>query len=425
MPAAPFGDPVVRATSLLMFAVTALLCVSIARHRNVRFPVLAGTLLVVQPLAGRLAFAALPYTVFSLVLAIAFWLRATGRHRAAALTASLLPLARLDGLVAAAAWAAVAARERRWRDVPLFGAGMVGWAAVGALVHGDLLWIVDANPYGVTSSRYGSAGWNYVLHAFPIAAGPVVGGLVIAALAVRHRDRDNGDNRADRSLTVAVAASLVGFYVLTWGLGWFQTGSVPVYLVTASVPFALIAHSVVVALATPRARLRLAGVAAAAALCGLAVVDQSRLVDLAVALVAGGAIAVIAYRARPVELRLIAVTGTVAISLLVGLALTDPLPLGGGAVATKRLVTAIGPRADDVLAWTHPAFGWFADRTQDDRFRRFQDAPVGSYVVWDSEYGPALIPRRRLERLGYVVVQTEDAGGERVGLWQRAGRARR
>ena len=414
MPSAPWGDGAVRATSLVMFALTGGLCVSIARLQGTRVPVVAGCLLLVQPVAARVAFSALPYTVFSLVLALGLWLRAAGRHRAAALMIALLPLARLEGLVVVAAWSVVTARERRWRDLPLLGVGMLAWAAVGAVVHHDLLWIADANPYGVTSSRYGAAGWGYFWHAFPIAVGPIVGGLVIAAVALKG---------LKDSLVATIAVGLIGFYTLAWGLGWFQTDSVPVYLVTASVPFALIAHQVVAALSARRALLRGGGMAVAGALAVVAIVVEGRVVDIAVAAVVAGVLAMFLYGRRFPELRLIAVAGIVVMSAVVGVALTDSLPLNGGALASKRLASSLGDRADDVLAWTHPAFGWYAGRTRDEQFRRFQDAPVGSLVVYDSEYGPAFIKQRRLRRLGFVPVQTEMIGGETVALWQRrAGR---
>lgn len=410
MPSAPFGDGAVRATSLILFGLTAGLCVSMARHQHTRYPVVAGCLLLVQPLAARLAFSALPYTAFSLVLASALWLRTTGRHRAAALTIALLPLARLEGLVVALAWGVVAARERRWRDLPLLGVGMASWAGVGALVHRDLFWIAHANPYGVTSSRQGAAGWGYFLHAFPIAVGPIVAGLVLAAVALRG---------LKDPVIAAIACSLIAFYTLAWGLGWFQTDGVPVYLVTASVPFALAAHQVVAAISTRQARLRAGGVAVAAALCALAVFIEARLVDLVVLVVAAGVVSMLAYRKRVPELRFLGVAAIVAMSALVGVALTNSLPLSGGALASKRLASSLGDRVDDVLAWTHPAFGWYSGRTRDEQFKRFQDAPVGSLVVYDSEYGPAFIRQQRLRRLGYVSVQAETAGGGTVALWQR------
>ena len=132
-----------------------------------------------------------------------------------------------------------------------------------------------------------------------------------------------------------------------------------------------------------------------------------------------------AYGRRMPELRLLAVPGVVALSALIGIVLTDSLPLGTSALASKQLASALGDRADRVLTWTHPAFGWYAGRTQAEQFRRFQDAPVGALVVYDSEYGPAFIKPRRLRRLGYVPVRSETVGGQTVALWQRRARHER
>jgi hypothetical protein len=410
MPGAPLGDAAVRATSLVVFALTAVLCVAVARRRNVPFPVIAACLLVAQPLAARVAFSALPYTVFSLVVAGALWLRTTGRHRAAALTVSVLPLARLEGLVVVAVWAVVVVRERRWRDLPLLATGMAAWAAAGALVHGDLLWLLHANPYGITVSRYGPAGWDYFLRAFPIAVGPIMAGLLIAAVACR---------RATDVMIDAIAVALVAFYTAAWGLGWFQTDSVPVYLATASVPFALIGHQVVAGLLDGGLRVRPAGAVIAAVVVVAAIFAEGRPADLAVACVAGGLIVAAWWARGSAQLRSFLACGTVVLVALAAVVLVDPLPLGGGALASRRLVASLGPRADEVLLWTHPAFGWYADRVRDDRRRGFGDVPDGGLVVYDSEYGPAFVRPRRLARLGYRKVQQATIGGETVALWRR------
>jgi hypothetical protein len=256
MPGAAMGEAAVRATSLGMFLATALLCVRIAARHRAPYPVLAGCLLLAQPLAARVAFAALPYTAFGLVLATALWLRACNRHLAAAVVVSLLPLARLEGVVVVCVWAAVMAWERRFRWLPFAAVGTVGWVAVGAIAHGDPLWILHANPHGL-GTRFGRGGWSYVLHAFPVAAGPVVAGLAVASLAApRSRDKIIG----------AVTVALSAFYALAWGLGAFQTGRTPVYLVTVSVPLALSAHHAVGALLRRGSNVRAAGAIAGAGL---------------------------------------------------------------------------------------------------------------------------------------------------------------
>jgi hypothetical protein len=122
------------------------------------------------------------------------------------------------------------------------------------------------------------------------------------------------------------------------------------------------------------------------------------------------------------ELRTVATAGAVTLAALAGLSLTHPLPLGGGALASKRLGESLGYRTGKVMAWTDPAFGWYSRRLTDDRFQGYPSVPVGSYVVRDSELGDLSVTERRLRRLGFVPVRNERAGDVVVTLWQRGRR---
>jgi hypothetical protein len=147
MPAAPWGDGAVRATSLVFPAITAAACAGIARRLDMSIAPAAALLLIAQPLTATIGYSALPATIFSLVLAIALWLRVAGHHVAAVLVVSFLPLARLEGLLVLGVWALVLAWERRVWLYPFLCVGVALWAAAGALCqrYCQILWIGDCD----------------------------------------------------------------------------------------------------------------------------------------------------------------------------------------------------------------------------------------------------------------------------------------
>ncbi len=140
IPASLVGDVGARLTSLLLAGLAALLCVMTVRRLGVRtLPALAALFVLAQPLPAMISYSALPQIVFSTVLALAFFLDITGHPRAAAFTVSLLPLARVEGLVVIAVWCAWAVHRKRLRDIPLLAVGVAAWAVIGGLVHADPL----------------------------------------------------------------------------------------------------------------------------------------------------------------------------------------------------------------------------------------------------------------------------------------------
>ena len=233
IPAALVGDPLVRLTSLTLVLTTAGLVVFTARRWALPHPLLAALLLLGQPLAATLGFAAVPQTLFSALVAGAFALRAANRHASSLLLISFLPLARLDGIAVLAVWTAVIVIERRYRLLPLLTVGLGAWALCGSLVYSDPLWLYRANPYGLLGSEFGAAGFGYGFRTLPAVAGTVI---LACALAAIPRVR-----RIDPALSLT-AGGLMTFYVAAWTLPAFQTLATPVYLVSLSVPVALIAH---------------------------------------------------------------------------------------------------------------------------------------------------------------------------------------
>jgi hypothetical protein len=349
----------------------------------------AALLLLAQPVTATVAYSALPETVFSFVLACALYLRATNRSRAAAFVVSLLPLARLEGLVVVLIWAGWLLLRRRYRLIPVLGVGFAVWAIAGAIVSGDVVWIVHANPYGVFGSRYGAAGWRYLLIALPIAFGPVVAVLAVSIGFVR---------KVEDWFVPAIMVGMFAFYLVAWTLPAFETGATPLYLVSVSVPVALCASETVAALFARNEAFRYPLLAVPIIVALMAGSPRLRAEELVVV----GALAVaLTIPRRFLSLgAIVALAGTIAL----GLARTDPLRLRGVPLLADEAARQLGPEAKRVQFSNTPAFYWYAHVSLSrGRLRR------GSLLVWDSSLNPVdPIPRR--EEMSSHIVWQRSAG---------------
>ncbi len=371
MPAAAAGVWLARVTSLAFLAATAALAAGAARADRAGFAAAAALFLLAQPYAALLGCSVLPGTVFSLVFAAALWLRAAGRPAQAALVASLLPLARVEGVVVLAVWGLVLLKERRPRAAALLAAGSLAWAAAAAVASGDPLWLYDHNPYGILGSPYPAAGWTYVAVALVLAAGPVVAGLALLA-AWRPRALD--------PIAGLSGAALAIFYAFAWGLPAFRSFRTPVYLVSISVPVALAARA---------GLLRLSGWRGGAWL----------------------------WR------------GAAAAAVVVALLTIRPVPIDPPAALARDAVAALGARRAHVVSWSDPAFGWYAGLLPDARWgdpppmswRPLDALRPGDLVAWDSLFGPHELGTTEadLERRGFRRLWRETRQWAAVSVWVR------
>jgi len=421
IPASVAGEWLARTTSLAFLFSTAALCALIARRRSAPLPLAAALFLMAQPLAARLGYSALPGTVFSFVLASAFWLRSVQRPAAAAWVASLLPLARVEGVVVVAVWALVMIQQRAFRNCLRLAAGTVAWALAAALVSGDALWLWHHNPYGLLGSAYPAAGWGYLFVALPLAVGPVIAGLALTSF-LRSSSLD--------PLVGLSGIALAAFYAFAWGMPAFGSFRNPVYLVSISVPIALAAHACLVEALTLRTDARRwgAAVAIAAAVASIVLGGAVSVVGLALALTV--IVALIQQRVRPMS----RVSGALTQIVCVGAAaaalwMTRPLALDPIAVLSRAAATELGERCASVVFWGDPAFGWFAGRLPDAQWG--QPPPLswgdlstvrpGGLVVWDSQFGPNELATTEddLRRRGFRPVWLATEGWARVSVWAR------
>jgi hypothetical protein len=421
IPASVAGEWLARTTSLAFLFSTAALCALIARGRHAPLPLAAALFLIAQPLAARLGYSALPGTVFSFVLALAFWLRSAQRPAAAAWVASLLPLARLEGVVVVAVWALVMIQQRAFRNCLRLAAGTVAWALAAALVSGDALWLWHHNPYGLLGSAYPAAGWGYLFAALPLAAGPVIAGLALTAF-LRSSSLD--------PLVGLSGVALAAFYVFAWGMPAFGSFRNPVYLVSISVPVALAAHACLVETLTSSADARRWGALAAIAAAVASIVLGGATSGVSAALAATVMVVLIQQRVRPMSRVSGALTRTVCVgAATAALWTTRPMPLDPIARLSRAAATELGERCASVVFWGDPAFGWFAGRLPNAQW--WQPPPLGwgdlstvrpgGLVVWDSQFGPNELATTEddLRRRGFRPVWLATEGRARVSVWAR------
>jgi hypothetical protein len=417
IPAALLGESVVRMTSLLLLLAAASLTVFAARRWGLPYPWLAAVMLVAQPLTATLGFAALPQILFSAVLAGAFALRSAGRHLASVIVISFLPLARVEGIAVLVVWAIVLILERRHRLVPLLASALVAWELCTTIVYSDPLWLYHDNPYGILGSQYGAAGFGYGFIALALAFGAVVTALALAAIP-RVRDVD---------LAVSLTAGgLFVLYVAAWTLPAFQTIRTPAYLVSLSVPVALLAHrGAVQALSPFRERRSRLVVAVAATIC-VAAATRNHGVWIPVAgLLALG----IVKRSTSTRLQAAAVVVAACAVTLVGVRHIEALRLTGADRSLSELAQRLGPRTRRVVWSSDPAFSWYAGRWLSTRtatalwsqaaYAEADRSVVGSYVVWEGQFGPAVSSLRSLRQRGYTVVSSSGQSIQRVVLLER------
>jgi hypothetical protein len=413
IPASHLGMGAVRIEGLMLLAACAAMTVATARALRQPLPLIAGIFVLAQPLTAQLSFGALPQVLFSVVLATALFLRARDHWLASLLVASLLPLARLEGVVVLGVWAVVLFWERHWWRVPALATGVLGWAVVGAVRYRDTFWLLHANRFVTLSSPNTTPGWRFGFTAFPAAFGGIVGGLAIGAL-VRRRFPD--------PLVPATAVALVGFYVFAWGYGAFQTGTTAIYLVSVSVPVALCAHHTLVWVFERRRGLPWAEATAIAlalpwSRAQLLHARRSQLEVLVVlAVVACGRVA---YRRR--ALPAVATIAT-AFAVVYGVHEAKPIPLVGGPAASRLALRRLGPAAERVRVFTQPAFGYFAGREGFPSASLFAVQPAGTMVLWDSSLSPGYgWPESRMSAAGYREQWEVSIGGVREVLFQRSG----
>lgn len=147
VPFAYFGIEGVYVLNIMCMAAGGWLLYLTARRLNFKMPWLAALFFLFQPVVFGNIISALtePLNAFVLCLAI-YWL-ASLRYVPAAILVSLFPFFRSEGVIL---WAVVLLFfivRARWKPLIWLFSGTLVLSLIGALVSGDIFWILTHNPY--------------------------------------------------------------------------------------------------------------------------------------------------------------------------------------------------------------------------------------------------------------------------------------
>ena len=209
---AQFGWTATRLFTLGLVVLTGFVTARTAVRLGARQPAIWAALAIWQPLVLLLSFSVLTEPFAALLIAIVLNRQANDRPVEAALAAGLLPTVRLElGIVSCLVAAWILLRHRRhWPLLPLMALPFFLWAAIGAVVHGAPLWLL--NEIRAAGRPLATAGPVHYLRNLIVVTGPVVFvGLGLGAWNLATR----GPNRPlFAGLTWIVAFSLLT--LLTW-----------------------------------------------------------------------------------------------------------------------------------------------------------------------------------------------------------------
>jgi hypothetical protein len=400
---AQFGFDQVRHFTILVTVATAILTGFAGTLLGISAP-LGAALFGTMPFVLLLSYSSLTEPLAALVIAAAFWAWLARRRGLALGLLALVPLARLELSVIAVPlgllWLARGRDPSRWFGL-LPGAGLAGWAALGALGTGDLLFL-PRQVLGGGENLYGQTGfWHYpqgLIH----VVGPVVFLFLLVDLVERIATR-----RLD--LVALVPPLVLGLYlVFSWRLSVGHAAGFLRHLVAAGPAFALAAgRGMQLALDSPAAARRVLatlafGTVAIGVFLSRALVMHHRAVGHYEwsRLAAGGAVLLLVVLAtqRP-RIRIPSAalgSGLVLIALGYAIAAEPPLMPSAEQEAVLSLadwVLAADAASAPVIA-SHP---WFllaldragrAPRGEVPLVKRpaIEAAPPGTLIIWDSHY---------------------------------------
>jgi len=206
-------------------------------------PWMAIPLLFLQPVWLVYASDTMTEPLFALVLAVALRLHLSGRVLPGMLVASLLPLARLEGVVLVGLWAVwilgkadPRPLQKRLLELAVLGSGAGAWWLAALAITRDPLYLIHHwpsiwNPAGVT---YGRGPVYAFLRVMPEVVGPIFLIPFVAGLVILLKRRMHG---------TIVSCFLVVFVLHSalWATGRFGSTGFPRYLMCVAPASALIA----------------------------------------------------------------------------------------------------------------------------------------------------------------------------------------
>jgi hypothetical protein len=421
VPARLFGFAGVEAVSALATGGAAFAVARAARSLGLPAPWLAAVFLFFQPIVLTLSFGGVAEPVAALVLACVLWAWYAGRISLAVILAGLLPLARIETgvltlLVLLVGWSRVGWRARGAALLPL-----LLWNGLGAILTGDLLYILARSG---TRPLHSLGSLHYARYLIVIA-GPVVLFYFLWSLVGRGFPPPSEPGKK-RPGFPALAALLFGVHVslltlLAWeALPFGRSIGFLRHVAATSPALALVAVWGVgdwVGRSSsrpwmPRVLFSVLWTAMVGFLLSGELIGHSypgpghvpmRWVVTAI-LAAGG----IVFLWRPGRRERVLVLGIGLLAAGWALVAVRPIPLNSERKAIQSVVEYLdlGGNRNAVVYTNHPWFVFLAGRDRYDLRRTphltkaaVAEAPVGSLLLWENHYGPRLWGDVSLEEL--------------------------
>ncbi len=227
-PFAQFGYDAAKMFNLLVAVFTLLISAKIARHlfSDKASSFFTVVFIAFSPVYFLLAASCLTEVLFSFVLTAAVYLFIRKKYVIAALVVSFLPLVRSEGFVILPVFAVALILIRSYRSIPFLVSGLVFYSIIGYFVFGDILWLINKQPYSMGESIYGSGSLlHFIKHSPSIFGIPLLivifFGLLVWVTGTLKKFSLRGNNTI---LFILIAGSWLIYFAAHSYVWWKGTG---------------------------------------------------------------------------------------------------------------------------------------------------------------------------------------------------------
>lgn len=156
---APFaflGFKSLQFLNILLAILSGLFSYLIAKELKMKQPILAIILCCFTPVFTYTIFSGLTEIMFAFALVAVTYLMLKGRYVVAAIAVSFLPLIRTEGILLVPIYAVFLVYIKQYKPIGLMLAGPVLYSLIGGIIHHDIFWLINQNPYKDQIGMYGT-----------------------------------------------------------------------------------------------------------------------------------------------------------------------------------------------------------------------------------------------------------------------------
>jgi hypothetical protein len=225
-PFALIGYKAAKAFNLFVAVITLLLTSKIAKKLYPGSSLITIVLIAFAPVYFLLAISCLTEVLFSLVLVAAVYFFIHNRFALSAVILSFIPFVRSEGFVLLPIFALAFVLQRSYRSILFLAVGAVFYSIIGYFVFGDILWIINKQPYSLGESIYGSGSlFHFIKNSNSIFGIPLTI-LIVAGLFYWGYDviRNFSLRSQNTILFIIIAGSWMTFFAAHSYVWWKGTG---------------------------------------------------------------------------------------------------------------------------------------------------------------------------------------------------------